>query len=333
MAPFIVLVGCTGAIDGGGGGGGGEDAGEPTLTLTSPSADSEHLRDVRGAFGALVAAVPVAADAGGPIVRVVYELAYELEEGALLAEVIGDELDYDAELDQLGQYSVVAIGYDADGVERARDAVSFRVGEPTPADCHAWLDLYGLEYTLGPNNQGVADPVTVTVPINGMSYRSGSSTSPRSTFFMDCSLALSLAKAAPELRRRDIIEVSDYGVYNYRCIGGGTPPDCPNGISQHAYAKGIDIAGLTSSTGTYYSVNDDWVIDPAGESTCDAATEGDKDTFLHEVICALKGRGVWNIVLTPNYNDAHRNHFHVDLTTGSDFIRFGDGVDVGPDLH
>lgn len=328
VTPLISILGCTGAIDSGGGGG--EDmVAEPTLTLTSPSADSEYVREVRGAFGALVAAVPVTAETGGPIVRVVYEL----DDGSQLAELIGDDLAYDAELEDLGDYEVVAIGYDANGDERARDAVSFRVSAPTPADCHAWLDLYGLEYTLGPNNQGVADPVTVTVPINGMSYRSGSSSTPRTTFFMDCSLALSLARAAPELRRRDIIEVADYGVYNYRCIGGGTPPDCPNGISQHAYAKGIDIAGLTSSTGTYYSVNDDWVIDPAGESTCEAETEGDKDTFLHEVICELKRRGTWNIVLTPNYNDAHRNHFHVDLTTGSDFIRSGGGVDVGPDLH
>jgi hypothetical protein len=37
---------------------------------------------------------------------------------------------------------------------------------------------------------------------------------------------------------------------------------------------------------------------------------------------------VWNIVLTPNYNADHRNHFHVDLTPGSDFIerRVGDPI-------
>ena len=44
-------------------------------------------------------------------------------------------------------------------------------------------------------------------------------------------------------------------------------------------------------------------------------------TELHQLICELKAAGVWNIVLTPNYNDAHRNHFHVDLTTDSDFIK------------
>jgi len=64
----------------------------------------------------------------------------------------------------------------------------------------------------------------------------------------------------------------------------------------------------------------DWNIDPA-TTTCTAATDGTKDTFLHKVICELKKEGVWNIVLTPNYNDAHRNHFHVDLTPDADTIK------------
>ena len=46
---------------------------------------------------------------------------------------------------------------------------------------------------------------------------------------------------------------------------------------------------------------------------------------------------MWNIVLTPNYNADHRNHFHVDLTPGADLIRGGGGrrprIDVGPDRH
>ena len=45
-----------------------------------------------------------------------------------------------------------------------------------------------------------------------------------------------------------------------------------------------------------------------------------KDRALHELICALKEAGTWNIVLTPNYNALHRDHFHVDLTADSDFI-------------
>src|SRR5690606_14856471 len=91
-------------------------------------------------------------------------------------------------------------------------------------------------------------------------------------------------------------------------------------MSQHAYAKAIDIAAFITSDGTKYSVLTDWLIDPA-TTTCTAETEPGKDAFLHEVICSLKAAGVWNIVLTPNYNAAHRNHFHVDLTEGADTIK------------
>jgi hypothetical protein len=218
-----------------------------------------------------------------------------------------------------------------DGEVVAEAEVAVTVVDPAGLDCHGWLDLYGLTYELGPNNAGVSDPVTVTTPINGIPYRYSANTTQRATFFMDCSLARSLAKAAPYFRERDIVEVADIGVYNYRCIGNeGTPPNCPQGISQHAYAKAIDLAGFTTSDDTFYSVNDDFVIDPDG-NTCTAPTEPGKDAFLHELICALKDGDVWNIVLTPNYNAAHRNHYHVDLTEGSDFIRKrGAGIDDAP---
>jgi hypothetical protein len=190
----------------------------------------------------------------------------------------------------------------------------------TPENCQAELALYQIAFTVGPERQGVVDPVTAEVPINGLGYRVLGSNDPRPTLFADCTLILSLARAAAIMRARDIVEVADLGVYNFRCIGGGTPPDCPNGISQHAFATAIDIAGVTDRNGEFFSVNDDWIIDPDTEDTCATPSEPGKDQFLHDLICELKAASTWNIVLTPNYNDAHRNHFHVDLTPDSDFI-------------
>jgi hypothetical protein len=163
----------------------------------------------------------------------------------------------------------------------------------------------------------------VTGPINGVPYRYLGNTTQRATFFMDCRLALSLARAAPVLRAHDVVEVEDIGVYNYRCINNdGTPPNCNVGMSQHAYAMAIDLAAFHTADGATYTVKTDFVIDPTTEPTCTAATEPGKDAWLHQTICELKGDKVWNIVLTPNYNDLHRDHFHVDLTPGSDYIRF-----------
>ncbi|MBZ0232832.1 MAG: extensin family protein [Deltaproteobacteria bacterium] len=338
------VAGCTGTIDGGDDDDG--SSGEVTLAFVTPAANATFVRDtLEPQDGWRAATVDVELAVGGSPATI--ELAAgDLALGAIDASGRGQFTLIDA-----GALTLTATARDAAGAALATATVDVMVGDPDVATCREWLDLYGVTYTVGPMNAGVPDPVTVTTPVNGMVYRYSASTNPRATFFMDCSLARSLVLAAPHLRSRGIVEVADIGVYNYRCIGGGTPPDCPNGISQHAYAKGIDIAGVEDAQGTFYSVNDDWVIDPSTEKTCEAATSNEKDAFLHELICAIKADKVWNIVLTPNYNDAHRNHFHVDLTTGSDFIRKPgaththdappspdafDGhyeIDHGPDLH
>jgi len=302
-------------------------AGEPaTITFVAPAPGSTHPRDTLVDTGELAASVDVAIAVSGPVARV------ELTRGERALGVLDAGGQGSAELVDVGQATLTATGYDDSGAPVAVAAVDISVIEPTIADCRGWLDLYGLMYEVGPTSRGVADPVTVTTPINGVAYRSASTGKLRSTFFMDCELARSLARAAPLLRDRGVVEITDIGVYNYRCIGNaGTPPDCP--LSQHAFARGIDIAGFTDRDGVHYSVNDDWIIDGASEKTCAAATTPGKDRFLHEAICALKAAGVWNIVLTPNYNAAHRNHFHVDLTPGASFLRSRGTVDDGPDHH
>jgi len=304
----------------------GDDDGAPvTLAFTSPIPASSHVRDqVEPQFGWRAARVAVALEVTGSPASI------DLAAGEIaVAQLDPASPTADVLLIEPGTVTLTATARDAGGAALATATVDVAVVEPDIADCHGWLDLYGVDYTLGPANPGPPDPVTVTTPINGVPYRYTSNTNPRATFFMDCSLARSLLEAAPYFRERGVVEVADIGVYNYRCIGGGTPPDCPNGISQHAYAKAIDLAGFEFADGTIYTVNDDWVIDPSSEPTCTAATEDDKDAFLHDLICDLKQHSVWNIVLTPNYNADHRNHFHVDLTTGADFIRGRTPIDQG----
>ncbi|MCA9692176.1 MAG: extensin family protein, partial [Myxococcales bacterium] len=41
--------------------------------------------------------------------------------------------------------------------------------------------------------------------------------------------------------------------------------------------------------------------------------------WLKALADARYAQMIFHIILTPNYNDAHYNHFHVDLTPGSMF--------------
>ena len=309
-------VGCSGVI--GSGGGGGPDGGAASLAFTSPTSGASFMRGHHSALtGAMVAQVPIAIDEHGDLARVAIvagksSLGDVDATGALASEV-----------DATGTVTLTATGYDATGAVIATATVDITIADLPDTDCHGWLDRYEVPYMVGPKSDGVVDPITVMGPVNGVPYRYLGNTSPRAMFFMDCRLALSLAKAAPILRARDVVEVEDIGVYNYRCINNdGTPPNCNVGMSEHAYAMAIDFGAFKTKDGGLYTVQTDFVIDPKTEPTCTAATEPGKDAWLHETICALKHDKIWNIVLTPNYNDLHRDHFHVDLTPGSDYIRF-----------
>jgi hypothetical protein len=69
--------------------------------------------------------------------------------------------------------------------------------------------------------------------------------------------------------------------------------------SEHATANAIDVAGFTFADGSSISVGKDWNDD------------GAKGRFLHEVrdgACRA-----FNVVLSPDYNAAHRSHFHFDM--------------------
>jgi hypothetical protein len=69
--------------------------------------------------------------------------------------------------------------------------------------------------------------------------------------------------------------------------------------SQHATANAIDIAGFALSDGTTVQVLRDWGADnPKGRFLAAA----------HKSACRY-----FNAVLGPGYNEAHRNHFHLDL--------------------
>ena len=289
------------------------------VAFVKPAAGDAFVRDQLGPTGALAALVPIEVAVDGVPTRIA------LTAGTRELADLDDAGLGSADLASAGTVTLTVTAYDGDAVA-ATSSVDISVGDLALGSCHEWLDAYRLDYTAGPARPGVEDPVTVKTPINGVGYKAVGAASPRTQLYGDCRLVKSLAEAAPFFRERAITQVTDYGVYNYRCIGGGTPPDCPNGISQHAYAMAIDLAGFTTSDETYYSVNDDWVIDPDSEETCMAPTVEGKDRFLHELICAIKDARIWAIVLTPNYNAAHRNHFHVDLTPSSDFIERGAAI-------
>lgn len=95
--------------------------------------------------------------------------------------------------------------------------------------------------------------------------------------------------------------VDHAGSYSCRRIGGG-----PEGrFSEHSTADAIDILGFRLDRGPTVSVLRDWNGDASGSAG--------RAAFLREVrdgACRL-----FSTTLSPDYNAAHADHFHLDLAS------------------
>ncbi|MBH23691.1 MAG: hypothetical protein CMH57_04345 [Myxococcales bacterium] len=151
----------------------------------------------------------------------------------------------------------------------------------------------------------VGDPIWLQSPIAGVRYRTWSGASP--TMAVSCELALVLEEFGALLARHGIREVIHMGTFNCRTVSG------TGRLSQHAHGKAIDIWGFVTDEGKPLVVEDDWEIDAE-------EPEGERGRRLKAIISELYEAQLFNVILTPDYNAAHRNHFHLDLTPGSRFL-------------
>ena len=215
----------------------------------------------------------------------------------------------------------IDVGFDT-GPRDAGMSVPLPRDVPSGAQCRALLTRLGVNYTVAGATMGIVDPVMVQTPINGVNFRYNTFTGAPGRMLMDCRLGVALWHLTNALRTRwDVTDVIHLGVYNYRVISGTSM------LSQHAYATAIDLNNLRTSTGVTHSLVTDFVAN--GRPTCPPRATNSRDRLLKEVACWMYDSGVFHIILTPNYNSAHRDHFHVDLTLDSQFvgIELPEGVD------
>lgn len=164
----------------------------------------------------------------------------------------------------------------------------------------------------------VEDPVVIHPPIGSVDVKYYDGT-PTPNIRAACNMALSLARTVDDLEPLGVTAIRHIGTYNCRVISG------TDRLSRHAHADAIDIYGFDMASGEQYTLIDDWEHDTTMPMTPAGA-------FLYESAYRWHDDMIWTVILTPNYNVAHDNHFHVDLTPGSDFIQLlGDEVGyVGP---
>ncbi len=109
-----------------------------------------------------------------------------------------------------------------------------------------------------------------------------------------------LRPATEEIYGSRPVAVNNFGTYACRRIYGST--EVSDRPSEHARANALDVASVTLADGRTVSVESDW--DGQGP----AGSEGSRLLKrLREGACR-----VFSTVLSPDYNEAHRDHLHLD---------------------
>lgn len=198
-----------------------------------------------------------------------------------------------------------------------RDAATtpaYHYARLSQADCEAELGSRHIDF-IRETATGVEAPVRLTGPLHGVVFRSNASARRRQTSLyeiVDCRLVLALDDFAEILAAHDIVEVRHYSMYR--------PPrkstDAPFG-KRHGGALAIDTGRFIDRAGTVLDVDTDF-HGAIGAKTCgdgaapEPATEA--SLTLRTILCEAAERRLFNVVLTPNYNRPHKNHFHLEIT-------------------
>jgi hypothetical protein len=156
----------------------------------------------------------------------------------------------------------------------------------------------------------VDDNIQLLNPINGITFQYLQRDP--SPMTMACDLALAIHQLTQLLAEYDIVAVGHIGTYN--CRGIRSDDGSINQLSQHGLGRAIDLKWFRNSNGQTFDVEDHW---EHGVTRNFRSAEGE---LLYELGQEMFRRGLFNIILTPEFNAAHDNHFHVDLTEGGRFI-------------
>lgn len=188
----------------------------------------------------------------------------------------------------------------------------------SPGECSQQLKLTGeLGKAFGAHGKqnGVATPLHFVAPLDEVTFQVPP---PKVSFgVLDCREALLWIHLLPTLKKHEIVKIRIDNFYRDDArIGRGKK-------SQHAYGLAADIVSITLRDGREINVLDDF-LGRRGEVPCgpDAAIrprtdsspdQRDKAVHLRNFVCELARMGAFHHILTPNYNQAHENHLHLDL--------------------
>lgn len=177
---------------------------------------------------------------------------------------------------------------------------SFKLGrlQDDPALCDQALATSTLRYSRQADS-----PASAHCPLSNTLRIQGGDVALSSSFLASCPLAVayamfeyhSLQSTAQAVLGQRVTRIDHLGSFACRNVYNRSE----GRLSQHASANALDIAGFRLADGQRIDLLKDW------------SDSGEKGRFLKALQQAACTH--FNTVLGPEYNAAHRNHFHLDM--------------------
>ena len=184
-------------------------------------------------------------------------------------------------------------------------------------ECEAELTRRHASFARVEEARGVLAPVRLTGPLAGVSFHANLGEKDRATSpyeIYDCRLVLALEDFAHVLSREHIREVIHFSAYRPAVANAKRAIGFMG--ERHEGGLAVDIGALVRDDGTIVSIERDF-HGGIGTSTCPNKVANKKSTafWLRDLVCHEYDQGEFHVMLTPNYNWAHRNHFHFEVTS------------------
>jgi hypothetical protein len=198
------------------------------------------------------------------------------------------------------------------------DAPNVRYARLDAAECENELRRREIAFVAAEATPGVLAPVRLRGPLHaGVSIHSVLPPPARARAAMeifDCRLVLALDDFAGLLAAHDIVEMTHLSAFRSRAAHGCTPKYAGK---QHCAALAVDVRSFAKKDGSVLSVERDF-HGRVGQSTCADGSRPNPETpaakELWGLVCDAAARGIFHVILTPNFNAQHYNHMHLEIT-------------------
>jgi hypothetical protein len=233
----------------------------------------------------------------------------------------------------------------------AEASPAYRYANMTDVEALAELDRRGVLYSKIDAVPGVRAPIRLAGRLHGVYVHASLPKEKRAVSpfeILDARLALALDDFCALLERHDIDEVVHFTMYRPNVAApqgvargpaekrgkattrrARTSPKTPalaglhqtTGVppgTRHPAGLAIDVGLLHLRDGRWLSVQHDF-HGHVGEKTCGEGApspESPDARELRALVCESSNLGLFTYVLTPDYNAAHADHFHMEIKPG-----------------